>query len=79
MGGDLRAGVLAIREARRATGRALPRFGIGSTLLLKGLEADHAMIQDATSLNARHLYVAMSRASRSLAVLSSSSLIGLAP
>jgi hypothetical protein len=79
MGGDLRAGVLAIREARRVTGRALPKVGIGSTLLLKGLEADHAMIQDATGLNARHLYVAMSRASRSLAVLSSRGLIGLAP
>jgi hypothetical protein len=69
-GMDLRAAAIAEREAQRSKGRSLPRRGIGSTLLLKGLEAEHAVILNAGSMNATNLYVAMSRASTSLTILS---------
>jgi predicted ATP-dependent endonuclease of OLD family len=39
-----------------------------STLLLKGLEADVAVILDASELDARNLYVAMTRAARCLVI-----------
>jgi hypothetical protein len=57
-----------IREQGRALGRALPRRAVGSTLLLKGLEAEVAVILDADSLNARNLYVAMTRGSKRLVI-----------
>lgn len=59
--------------ARRANaGRRVEPRAIGSTLLLKGLEAEHAVVLDADGMDARHLYVAISRASRSLTVVSRS-------
>ncbi|MBO9708092.1 MAG: AAA family ATPase [Caulobacter sp.] len=64
-----------VRERHRATARALPNRAVGSTLLLKGLEAEHAIILDADDMNARHLYVAISRASKSLTLFSSSNVI----
>ncbi|MBK1820496.1 UvrD-helicase domain-containing protein [Burkholderia orbicola] len=42
---------------------------IGTTLLVKGLEYDHAVILDADALDAKHLYVAMTRGSKSLTVI----------
>jgi DNA helicase-2/ATP-dependent DNA helicase PcrA len=55
-------------------------------LLIKGLEFDHAVILDADALDertrpgngAKNLYVAMTRPSRSLSVLSAHSRIRLA-
>jgi DNA helicase-2/ATP-dependent DNA helicase PcrA len=41
---------------------------VGSTLLLKGLESEVAVILDADGLNARNLYVAMTRGSNKLIV-----------
>ena len=58
------------REQSRVLGRALPRRAVGSTLLLKGLEADVAVIIDADQLSARDLYVAMTRGSRQLLICS---------
>ncbi|URF49285.1 ATP-dependent helicase (plasmid) [Dinoroseobacter shibae] len=60
------------REQSRVKGRALPRRAVGSTLLLKGLEADVAVIIDTDLLNARDLYVAMTRGSRKLVICTSS-------
>lgn len=65
----------AVREQYRALGRALPTRAVGSTLLLKGLEAEHAVILDADAMNPRHLYVALSRASRSVTVISSAQVL----
>jgi DNA helicase-2/ATP-dependent DNA helicase PcrA len=45
---------------------------IATTLLVKGLEFDHAIILDAVSLSKRELYVALTRAARSLTIISSS-------
>jgi hypothetical protein len=57
-----------MREQGRVLGRALPRRAVGSTLLLKGLEAEVVVILDADGLNARNLYVAMTRGSNRLVI-----------
>jgi DNA helicase-2/ATP-dependent DNA helicase PcrA len=59
-----------IREQGRATGRNISGRSVGSTLTLKGLEADVAVILDAGSLNARNLYVAMTRGAKRLVICS---------
>lgn len=61
-----------VREANRSTGRLLPRRSVGSTLLFKGLEAEVAVVMDAHDLDAKNLYVAMTRGSMSLVVCSPS-------
>lgn len=66
---------VAIREQSRLVGRPLARRSVGSTLLLKGLEADIAVILNAGGLNARNLYVAMTRGSRRLLVCSASPIL----
>ena len=45
---------------------------IGTTLLVKGREFDHAIVLDATSLSKKELYVALTRGSRSLSIISTS-------
>lgn len=42
---------------------------IGTTLLVKGLEYDHAVVLDATTLSKKDLYVAFTRGARSLTVI----------
>ena len=59
---------IRMREQNRLVGRPLPRRAVGSTLLLKGLEAEVAVILNAGALDARNLYVAMTRGSKSLIV-----------
>ncbi|MRG70797.1 AAA family ATPase [Alphaproteobacteria bacterium HT1-32] len=54
-------------KGRLASGR---RKLIGTTLLVKGLEFDHAIVLDATSLSKKELYVALTRGARSLTVIS---------
>ena len=63
------------REQNRLLGRPLPKRAVGSTLLLKGLEADVSVILDAADLDARNLYVAMTRGSRRLIICSSDSVL----
>jgi hypothetical protein len=58
------------REQNRLLGRPLPKRAVGSTLLLKGLEADTSVILNAADLEARDLYVAMTRGSKRLVVCS---------
>lgn len=58
------------RERNRHDSRPLPRRAIGSTLLLKGLEAEVAVIPSPESMDARHLYVALTRGSNRLVVCS---------
>jgi len=66
---------LRMREQNRLVGRPLPRRAVGSTLLLKGLEADMAVILNAGALDARNLYVAMTRGSKALTVCAPSPLL----
>ncbi|HED8873774.1 UvrD-helicase domain-containing protein [Pseudomonas aeruginosa] len=58
------------RERNRHESRQLARRAIGSTLLLKGLEAEVAVISNPENMDARHLYVAMTRGSARLVVCS---------
>ena len=54
----------------RHTGRPIShRKLIGTTLLVKGLEYDHAVILDADALDVKGLYVAMTRGSKSLTII----------
>jgi AAA domain len=56
------------RHRGRPVGR---RRLIGTTLLVKGLEFDHAIVLDAPTLSRRELYVALTRGAKSLTVISS--------
>lgn len=62
--------VIRIREQNRIVGRPLPRRAVGSTLLLKGLESEVVVVLNADDLNARNLYVAMTRGSKKLIICS---------
>lgn len=61
---------IQIRERNRFQGRPLSRRAVGSTLLLKGLEADVAVILEPELMNARNLYVAMTRGAKRLVICS---------
>lgn len=65
-----------IREQNRLLGRTLPQRAVGSTLLLKGLEADVAVILNADDHGLQELYVAMTRGARRMIVCARSPLIG---
>ena len=58
------------REQYRHAGREIPKRAVGSTLLLKGLESDVVVIHDAHRLNARNLYVALTRGARRTVICS---------
>lgn len=63
------AGILYQREMRHSGRPISHRKLIGTTLLVKGLEYDHAVILDADSLDAKDLYVAMTRGAKSLTII----------
>lgn len=63
------AGNLYQREMRHSGRPINHRKLIGTTLLVKGLEYDHAVILDAESLDAKDLYVAMTRGAKSLTII----------
>jgi len=58
------------REKFRHRGRPLSKRHVGSTLLLKGLEAEVVVILQPELMDARHLYVALTRASHRVVVCS---------
>lgn len=66
---------VATRERGRLIGRPLSTRTVGSTLLLKGLEADVSVILDVDRMDASHLYVAMTRGSRRLIICSESNAV----
>jgi hypothetical protein len=74
-GPSFRDATVAIREQSRLVGRPLARRSVGSTLLLKGLEADISVVLNAGPLNARNLYVAMTRGSRRVLLCSPSPIL----
>jgi UvrD/REP helicase N-terminal domain len=61
-----------VREQARVIGRPLAKRTVGSTLLLKGLEADVAVILNPELMDRQHLYVAMTRGARKLVICSDS-------
>jgi hypothetical protein len=64
--------VVRERERARHLGRRLALRAVGSTLLLKGLEADVSIVLYPEEMNGRHLYVALTRGSRQVVICSSS-------
>ncbi len=55
--------------------RPVPVRAVGSTLLLKGLEADISVVLDAGPFGPEHLYVAMTRGAQRLVVCSHSQVL----
>lgn len=63
------------RETNRTLVRPIRGRSVGSTLLLKGLEADAVVVLYADELDAKNLYVAMTRGSRSIVMCARTSLL----
>lgn len=59
----------ATRQRTRQAGRRLTNQTIGRTLLIKGLEFEHAILLEAEKLNTQNLYVAITRATHSLTMI----------
>ena len=73
--GSFAEAAVQAREENRLLGRVLPARAVGSTLLLKGLEAEVAVVLDVADMDAAHLYVAMTRGSKRLVVCSRSPIL----
>lgn len=73
--GGFISAAMQTRERNRHLGRPLGRRAVGSTLLLKGLEADVAVILEPERMTAQHLYVALTRGARRVVVCSSTPLL----
>lgn len=69
----LHAAALQARERQRHMSRPVARWAVGSTLLLKGLEADVAVVLKPQAMTAQHLYVALTRGARQVIVCSPTS------
>ena len=70
VGANLTEAANKYQRDMRHTGRPIShRKLIGTTLLVKGLEYDHAVILDADSLDAKDLYVAMTRGAKTLTIV----------
>ena len=61
-----------VQNRARHKGRSIARRSIGSTLLVKGLEFDHAVIVYAGNMSRKDWYVALTRATTSMTILSPS-------
>lgn len=64
-----------MRDKGRVWGRTVDRRTVSRTLLIKGLEFDHAIVLNADELDAKELYVALTRGSKSLTVFSSNPIV----
>ncbi|MBV7483238.1 UvrD-helicase domain-containing protein [Bordetella sp. BOR01] len=69
----LHAAALQERERQRHMSRPVARRAVGSTLLLKGLEADVVVVLEPQAMTAQHLYVALTRGARQVIVCSPTS------
>lgn len=58
-----------VRDRERRTGRRLPNRVVSRTLLVKGLEFDHVIVCDLTDMDACHMYVALTRAGKSVSII----------
>lgn len=71
------AAAIQERERFRHIGQRMPNRAVRSTLLLKGLESDIAVILEPERTNARHLYVAMTRESKKSVICSKQPMLTL--
>lgn len=67
--------VVLIRNKISITGRGPESRIVGRPLLVKGLEFDHAVITEADQLNAHELYVALTRGSSSVGIVTDALII----
>lgn len=67
--------VYIVRDRQRHNSRGISRRAVGSTLLLKGLEACVSVILHPEQMNAANLYVALTRGARRIVVCSSTQVI----
>lgn len=72
---DFLSAAIQARERNRHLGRPLARRAVGSTLLLKGLEADVSVILHPELMTAQNLYVALTRGARQIVVCSSTPIL----
>ncbi|WP_396027269.1 UvrD-helicase domain-containing protein [Achromobacter insolitus] len=72
---DMAEACWEVANRRRQMGRTVRDNAVGSTLLLKGLEFDHAVITPGACSTACDWYVALTRATRSVRVLSPSPIL----
>lgn len=72
---NIQDAIWEVQNKLRHAGRRLRKRNIGSTLLVKGLEFDHAVIIDADKMSTNDLYVALTRASKTLTILSPTPLL----
>lgn len=70
--GDLDDAIWEVQNRIRHAGRNIAKRSIGSTLLVKGLEFDHAIIVHADGMTRKDWYVALTRATTGLTILSPS-------
>lgn len=75
MGKPFVEAAVAVREGQRFKSRPLPQRAVGSTLLMKGLEADAAVVLYPESMDICHLYVALTRGARRVVVASPTSVL----
>lgn len=71
----LHAAALQARERQRHMSQPVSRRSVGSTLLLKGLEAAVAVVLEPQAMTAAHLYVALTRGARQVVVCSPTSIL----
>lgn len=66
-----------VQNRRRHMGRHIPRRSVGSTLLVKGLEFEHAVIVHSENMGRRDWYVALTRATHTVTILAPKKLLSL--
>lgn len=64
-----------VQNKMRHSGRRLAQRSVGSTLLVKGLQFDHAIIVAPEKLSRNDLYVALTRASRTITIVSATPIL----
>jgi len=67
---NLESAVWHVQNKVRHAGRRSSKRSVGSTLLVKGLQFDHAVITAPGKLSKNDLYVALTRASRTITIVS---------
>lgn len=78
-GDSLRDAAWQLRNRMRRHGRSVEGRTVSRTLLIKGLEFDHAIVLDASEHDAQNLYVALTRGAKTLTVCCTSRKISLSP
>lgn len=69
---SLHASIWEVQNRSRHAGRRLGIRSIGSTLLVKGLEFDRAIVTSTDAMSGKDLYVALTRATKTIRIISQS-------